>query len=58
MNINFINLKLDLNFSNKEDVVRLQNAINYALNLNIGSIKIIKQEVHIFVSKNEDMYFN
>ena len=52
INIDYVNIKLDLNLSNKEDVVRLQNAINYALSLNIGSSQIIKQEVNIFEYKD------
>lgn len=50
--IDYININLNLNLSNKEDIIRLQSLIDYSLNLNVGSVQVIKREINIFV--NED----
>lgn len=53
MDIKFFNIKLDLNLTNKEDVIRLQNLINYSLSLNIGSSSINKKEVNVVINKHK-----
>ena len=51
MDIKTFNIKLDLNLSNVKDVVRLQNLINYSLNLNIGLSQTNQKEVNVIITK-------
>lgn len=51
MDVKFFNIKLDVTLSNINDVIRLQEAINQSLNLNVGDVQITKKEINVIITK-------